>query len=114
MTEATTVDKTAITAKAKREYRKVVTAAEFAAWVAKHKTDLGYRAIGKIIGVTGTGDKRTISVRYATQCQKEFRKATTKDEVEAWYAAHLNTLGHRKLGRIVAYPGTDPAALVDS
>jgi hypothetical protein len=113
MDTTTTVDKTALTAKAKREYRRCTTTTEVSAWVAKHKDRLGYRTLEKIMAQPITGTKRTITVRYATACQKAFRATATKADVEAWYGEHRASLGARELGQIMAYPGTDVSRFVD-
>jgi hypothetical protein len=113
MDTTTTVDKTAQIAKAKREYRRCTTTAEVSAWVAKHKDTLGYRTLEKIMAQPITGTKRTISVRYATACQKAFRATATKAEVEAWYGEYRATLTARQLGQVMAYPGTDVTRFVD-
>lgn len=113
MDTTTTVDKSALIAKAKRDYRRITTTAEYSAWVAKHKGKLGYRALEKIVAAPITGTKRTLTVKYATQCQKAYRATTTKAEVEAWYGEYRATLGARELGQIMAYAGTDVTRFVD-
>lgn len=48
---------------------------------------------------TGT----VITLKMATQCQKELKAATTKDDVIAWMAKYKDTVGYRRLGQLAVY-----------
>jgi hypothetical protein len=109
--DTTDADERAATlAKAKREMGRAKTAAQVRAVVAKYKL---YRKLVPMITTESVGTKRTLTVGIVTKCQKDLNACQSKADVQGWVAANIATLGTRKAGRLLSYPATDPASLVD-
>lgn len=97
--------------KAKRDAKKLATAADTMAFIAKYKDAVGYKKLIPLITPNATGTRRVLTARVAVDCQKKLQSCQTADDVREWLAANVATLTPRNAGRLLAYAGTDAAKL---